>query len=155
MPTLPSTDTRVTRHTAAPVNRRIAERTARQVMAAAASPSERDRRLRALDREWDIERALEANAGALALLGAVLALTVDRRFAVLPAVVGGFLVQHALQGWCPPLPLFRRAGLRTAREIGGERTALKALRGDFEGVTAPRDPGQRALAALKAAAARV
>jgi hypothetical protein len=43
----------------------------------------------------------------------------------------GFLLQHAVQGWCPPLPLLRRLGVRTADEINEERYALKALRGDF------------------------
>jgi len=45
-----------------------------------------------------------------------------------------FCLQHALQGWCPPLTLFRRLGIRTQREIDDERTALKALRGDFADV---------------------
>jgi hypothetical protein len=49
----------------------------------------------------------------------------------LPVVVAGFLLQHALQGWCPPLPVLRRLGVRTADEINQERYALKALRGDF------------------------
>ena len=45
-----------------------------------------------------------------------------------------FLLQHALQGWCPPLPLLRRLGVRTQAEIERERYALKAIRGDFAGV---------------------
>lgn len=59
----------------------------------------------------------------------------DRRFYLLPAVVVGFLLQHAVQGWCPPMPVFRRLGVRTASEIEEERYALKALRGDFRGVS--------------------
>jgi hypothetical protein len=59
---------------------------------------------------------------------------VDRRLFVLPALVAGFLLQHALQGWCPPITFFRRRGFRTASEIDHERYALKALRGDFEDV---------------------
>ena len=55
----------------------------------------------------------------------------DRRFFALPAVVAGFLLQQAVQGRCPPVPLFRRLGFRTASEIDHERYALKALRGDF------------------------
>ncbi len=54
-----------------------------------------------------------------------------RRFALVPLVVGGFLLQHAVQGWCPPLPIFRRHGVRTQTEIDYERYALKALRGGF------------------------
>ena len=54
--------------------------------------------------------------------------------ALLPGVVGGFLLQHALSGWCPPVTLLRRLGFRTAGEIHREKYALKALRGDFAGV---------------------
>jgi hypothetical protein len=45
-----------------------------------------------------------------------------------------FFGQHALQGWCLPVPLLRRLGVRTQREIERERFALKALRGDFDSV---------------------
>ena len=41
--------------------------------------------------------------------------------------------RHAVKGWCPPVPLFRRLGVRTCGEIERERYALKALRGDFDG----------------------
>jgi hypothetical protein len=33
----------------------------------------------------------------------------------------GFLLQHALQGWCPPVPLLRQLGFRTSYEIEEER----------------------------------
>ena len=46
-------------------------------------------------------------------------------------MIGGFLLQHAVQGWCPPLPFFRANGVRTQSEIDEEKFALKALRGDF------------------------
>jgi len=59
----------------------------------------------------------------------------------LPAVVGTFLLQHAVQGWCPPLTVFRRLGFRTAGEIARERYALKAMRGDFAGLGLDRGPG--------------
>lgn len=85
-----------------------------------------------LDREWDVERALQANAGAIALSGAVLAATVNPRWLAVPAVVFGFLFQHAVQGWCPPLPVLRRIGYRTRKEIDREKYGLKALRGDFD-----------------------
>ena len=67
----------------------------------------------------------------------------------------GFLLQHALQGWCPPVPVFRRLGVRTTAEIDRERYALKALRGDFgryDAISASADPRRQAEAALKAAA---
>lgn len=93
-------------------------------------------RLADLDREWDVERVLQANAGTLALAGTLAGALVDRRFLVLPAAVFTFFMQHALQGWCPPVPVFRRMGIRTAQEIARERYALKVMRGDFDDVAA-------------------
>lgn len=95
------------------------------------------RHVDALDREWDVERYLQMNAGIVSLSGVVLGAMVSRRFLVLPAVVFGFFFQHATQGWCPPLPVFRKMGVRTRREINQEKFALKALRGDFEHVSPP------------------
>ena len=88
-------------------------------------------RIAALDREWDIERALETTAASFTLTGTLLGLMSSRRGLVLPVIVSGFLLNHALKGWCPPLPVLRRAGLRTRIEIERERYALKLLRGDF------------------------
>lgn len=136
---IPSTTARVPAHTAEQVNRDIRRRTEESVAeVAAAGPASIDRRLAELDREWDIERTLEANAAAVSLLGVGLGALVDRRFLLLPAAVAGFLLQHAVQGWCPPMPVFRRLGVRTQSEIDHERYALKALRGDFRGVGADR-----------------
>jgi hypothetical protein len=50
----------------------------------------------------------------------------SRRWLWLPGFVTAFLFQNAVQGWCPPVPLPRRLGVRTAREIELERSALKA-----------------------------
>jgi len=90
------------------------------------------RRLNQLDKEWDTERVLEANASFLVVVGSILALTVNKKWIFLPAVIGAFLLQHAVQGWCPPLPLIRRFGIRTPQEIQKERNALKEFRGDFK-----------------------
>ena len=77
----------------------------------------------------------------------------DRAVRPVPLVVGGFLLQHAVQGWCPPLPVFRRYGVRTQTEIDDERYALKALRGDFRGLPAGGEARDSAAAerALQAA----
>ncbi len=104
-------------------------------------------RLAELDREWDIERAIEANASALALAGIALAIGHDRRWLALPGLVAGFLFQHAVQGWCPPVPILRKLGFRTSYEIEEERRGLKALRGDFEGAS---ESPERALSAASA-----
>jgi hypothetical protein len=90
------------------------------------------RRLNELDREWDIERVLEMNASLLAFSGLVLSVTHGRKWLVLPSIVLPFLFQHSIQGWCPPVPVLRRLGIRTRKEIDREKFALKYLRGDFE-----------------------
>jgi hypothetical protein len=96
-----------------------------------ATPEEIDLRLADLESEWDTERILEANAASFSLLGLLLGRTVSGKFYILPAAVTAFLLQHAIQGWCPPLPMLRRLGVRTAEEIDAERYALKLIRGDF------------------------
>ena len=132
---LPSTVSRVPAHTDDAVNERIRQRTEQNIAHFRnAGPAAITRRLRELEEEWDIERTLEANAATASLIGLTLGATVDRRWYLFPAVVAGFLLQHALQGWCPPLPVFRRMGIRTSYEIDYERNALKALRGDFRSV---------------------
>ncbi len=141
MPFVAPTASRVPAHTAPGANERIREETDRQIARAAqGGPRHIDRRLAELDREWDVERCLETGAASLSLLGAVLGATRRRSWFLLPAGVAAFLLQHALQGWCPPLPLFRRLGVRTADEINRERYALKALRGDFSGVATGTHP---------------
>ncbi|WP_340124275.1 hypothetical protein [Methylobacter svalbardensis] len=82
-------------------------------------------RIQMLDKEWDIERVLEVNASTLALSGLILGLTKNRKWLLLPGIVLPFLLQHGLQGWCPPLPLLRRLGIRTRGEIDREKYALK------------------------------
>jgi hypothetical protein len=129
---IPSTVERVPQHTARKINERIRRQTEENIASCAAEGAAAiERRLAELTREWDIERTLEANAATVSLIGLTLGATVDRKWFVLPAVVAGFLLQHAVQGWCPPLPMFRRLGFRTQSEIEYERYALIAVRGDF------------------------
>ena len=109
----------------------------------AARPHLIERRLRQLDEEWDIERAIEANAATLSIAGTVLSMMHDRRWSFLPLAVTGFLLQHATQGWCPPVPILRSLGFRTQGEIERERYALKAIRGDFDGLPGPSASDRR------------
>jgi hypothetical protein len=130
---VPSTTERIEKHTAECVNKQIRDVTEKTVACTAAGGQQAiDQRTATLDREWDIERALETNAAVATLLGVVLGAVVNRKWFIFPAIVGGFLLQHAIQGWCPPVPIFRRLGFRTQTEIEKERYALKALRGDFK-----------------------
>jgi DNA-binding Lrp family transcriptional regulator len=96
-----------------------------------ASPSELSERIERLERESDVERVLEINAATLALSGLALGVLVNRKLLAIPAVVLAFLLQHGVQGWCPPLPVLRKLGFRSRQEIDAEKYAAKALRGDF------------------------
>ena len=153
---LPSTTSRVPEHTAPHINRQIRQQIEDNLAYFAAHSDEIDGRLEELDQKWDDERTLEANAATFSLLGLTLGLAVDRRWLALPVGVAAFLLQHALQGWCPPVPVFRRLGVRTAGEIDQERYALKALRGDFDGFFSggAGDARTRARHALDAVGAR-
>jgi len=145
---LPATHDRVPSNTAAAVNDAIRRRTVDAVARAAApGPDGIDRRLRELDAEWDVERCVETLAPTFTLAGMALGLTVSRKFFALPFVVQAFCLQHALQGWCPPIPVLRRLGVRTQGEIDEEKAALKALRGDFRHVRGPGAAAQALAAA--------
>jgi hypothetical protein len=98
------------------------------------------RRLEELKMEWDIERTLEVNASIFMLTGLVFGKVFNKRWYGLSGVVASFLLQHGIQGWCPPLPLFRAMGIRTRREIDEEIYALKVLRGDFDTISASSEP---------------
>jgi hypothetical protein len=131
---VPASATRVPQSTAEHINERIRHLTEAHIAHFARHPEQIDRRLQELDEEWDIERTLETNAATLALTGTILGATVSKWWLILPAVVTGFLFQHGVQGWCPPVPIFRRMGVRTPQEIEAERYALKAIRGDFKDI---------------------
>ena len=126
---------RVTDNTADSHNQRIDRDTAMRVAYFEAHPEQIKRRLAELDREWDVERVVETNSSLLTLAGLLLGVTRGRKWLLLSLAIQGFFLQHALQGWCPPIPLLRRLGVRTQHEIEQERYALKALRGDFRPVS--------------------
>lgn len=116
-------------------NEAIRQRTAMNVRCYALAGSDAiEARLKELDEEWDIERALQANAATASLLGVVMGVTRSRLWWVLPTAVSAFLLQHATRGWCPPMAWLRRLGYRTQAEIELERDALRAVRGDYEGL---------------------
>lgn len=144
---LPATTMRVPLNTNPCVNDQIRRKTEENIrFYGAQGPEAIDRRLRELDREWDTERCLETMAPTFSLIGLGLGATVNRKWFLLPLIVQTFFLQHALQGWCPPLPVLRRLGIRTAAEIAHERYALKALRGDFSAATAGQTPEAAAAA---------
>lgn len=124
---------RVRRQTAAAVTAAVDEKTRRHIrLYGVQSRRTIDKRIAEVERERDIEEVLETNASILALSGAILGTTVHKGFFLLTGAVLAFLTQHATTGWCPPVPVFRRVGVRTRGEIDQEKFALKALRGDFK-----------------------
>jgi len=128
---VPASARRVERNTPDEINRERQAEIRASLRYQASRPDEVPARLAEVDREWDIERALQANAAAVSLIGLALTALVDRRFLLLPVGVAGLLMQHAIQGWCPPVPLLRRLGFRTPAEICEERCGLKMLRGEY------------------------
>ncbi len=153
--TTAATATRVQQQTPGPVNERIRESIESSVVRAATGDRRWiDRRLAELDREWDVERAIEANFASLGLAALGLWLAGRRkRWIALSLLMHGFLLQHTLQGWCPPVSVLRRLGFRTAKEIEQERYALKALRGDLDGIrrgeTSPHGTAEQVLRAVR------
>lgn len=98
---LPATTDRVTKHTDPKHNQQIWNDMEHRLWYYLDHPEEIGQRLEELDREWDMERVLEANAATIALTGVLLTATLGRRFLFVPAVVSGFLLQHALLGLVP------------------------------------------------------
>lgn len=148
---------RVARNTSDEANERIRRQTQANVARFATAGDEAiDQRLAELDREWDVERWVETLAPSLTLFGLFMGVASGRRgWLVLPVAVQGFFLQHALQGWCPPVPVLRGLGVRTMSEINEERMALKALRGDFRDLTtAPEVESEHQVSAALAAVRR-
>ena len=146
---------RVRRHTAAAILRRIDDTTMAHLLECAKGGTDSmAARRRGLDREWDVDRAMEAETAVTGLAGLALGVLVRPAFLALPAFAATMLFLHATTGRHPLTPVWRRLGLRTAREIARERHAVKALRGDFEGME-PREQEAKGMRAfgLHAAAA--
>jgi hypothetical protein len=85
-------------------------------------------RIEELNKEWDTERVLETNASAIILISTILGFVFSPYWFILVGFIAFFLLQHAVQGWCPPLPIIRRLGIRTASEIAYEKTSLESLK---------------------------
>jgi hypothetical protein len=54
--------------------------------------------LRELEEEWDVERAIEANAAVFSLAGLALAVTVDRRWLAFPSLLEGSFCNIPFRG---------------------------------------------------------
>lgn len=129
---IPDTTARVARSTAASISQQVESDIRQSVLRHVSCPERIDERLQGLPQEWDAARGRgqrrhvrtqRRNPGR----------GVDGRWPAVPAVVTSFLLQRAVQGCCPPLPILRHLHFRAAREIETERTALKAPQGDLLG----------------------
>ncbi len=128
---------RVRDHSAHAVNQRIVRDIDRNVEhCIRAGRDAISSRLGELDREWDIDRVLMAN---FAVVGGIAYGVGVHRYSERPllgkrrtgflyffASQLGFLLLHAGVGWCPPMVLWRRLGVRTKTEIEIERSLLQA-----------------------------
>lgn len=118
---------RVAEHTPAGMNDQIQRRLHANIAYYRAHPEQIQSRMKELNIEWDVERWLEVNSSVLTLAGLFLGATVSRKWLILPLAVQTFFLQHAIQGWCPPLPVLRSMGVRTLQEIESERHALQHI----------------------------
>lgn len=130
MPT--HTSDRVRLNTSEQVDSELHRQTERRIAFYAMHPELIESRLRELDEEWDIERLIETEAPTVTLFGLLMGALFGRKWLILPLFAQSMVLMHAVQGYYPLLPLFRRLGFRTEREIAAERYALKAIRGDFK-----------------------
>ncbi|WP_216828489.1 DUF2892 domain-containing protein [Alkalihalobacterium elongatum] len=128
MALLPATTARVPMNTMKEINQKIAE-TTRLSIEKYNHKNKEDilKRIMELDQEWDTERILETSAASFMLMGTILGITKNRSWHLFSGVIGYYLLRHALQGWCPPLPVIRKLGVRTASEIQKERNALLGI----------------------------
>src|SRR4051812_1306934 len=124
----PTSEDPVRRSTAPHVNREIDHQTTNNIRRYAnSSPEVIQRRIEELDKEWDIERALEANASTLALTGLVLGVTVNRKWLMLPGAVLSPPLQHSFQVWFPPILFFGGVGERTGSKSERKKYERGAL----------------------------
>ena len=129
-----STANKIKCHTSKKINQKIDEEILNNMSYyEGRSDTEISNRIEKLNNEWDTKRLLETNASILIILGSILSFSTEKkRWAFFTGSIGGFLLQHAIFGWCPPLPIIRRLGVRTSSEIDREKFYLKYLRGDYQ-----------------------
>ncbi len=129
---LPPASKRVKIHTDRKVNEKITDKMLTNIRKySKKNETEIAKRIEDLNHESDTERFLEANAAVIMMISTFLGYIRDKKWFLLGGAAGAFLLQHALQGWCPPLPILRRLGIRTPEEIYNEKLALKILKGDY------------------------
>ncbi|WP_277679785.1 YgaP family membrane protein [Gracilibacillus dipsosauri] len=128
MSLLPPTTERVQLNTSPLVNKKITHKTELNISKYLNEDNQEIlKRLKSIEQEWDTERILETSAASFILLGTYLGIKRNQKWHLFSGFISFFLLQHSLQGWCPPLPLIRKLGVRTANEINEERNALNSI----------------------------
>ncbi len=129
---IPPTTKRVKESTCSGDNKKIEQKTVDSInLYKGKSMETLTKRIEQLDKEWDTERVLESNAATLILFSSLMGLCGRRRWSFLSGIVSSFLLLHAVFGWCPPLPIIRKLGIRTSEEIFHESMVMRYSRGDF------------------------
>jgi hypothetical protein len=93
-----------------------------------------DERIRALEDEWDVERAVTVALSGAGVAGLVVGLLGSRVWRLLAWIALPLLFLFGQDKWKPSEGILKSLGLRSRREIQDEKYALKALRGDFRDV---------------------
>jgi hypothetical protein len=136
---IPPNNKRVEMHTSNNINKEIEHKTEENLVKFQnANFDVLTNRIKQLDREWDTERVLEANAATSIIVSSIIGFFSSPYWFIITGIINFFLFEHAIQGWCPPLPLIRRLGIRTQEEIQVEKMAVKFMRGDFNNIE--KDP---------------
>lgn len=133
---------RIRAHTMTAVNDRIDEQIRKNVAQYSHSPEMIRERLRVLDEEWDIDRALMAQFSVIAFTSLVAGISKNRSWLWLPALQLPFLFLHSARGWCPPMPILRRLGFRSRQEIDMEKHELRKAGAARYQTNPPYFPGQ-------------
>lgn len=93
-----------------------------------------DERIRALDDEWDVERAVTVGLAGAGAAGLIMGLLGSRIWRLLAWAALPLLFLFGQDKWRPSDGILKSLGLRSRKEIQDEKYALKALRGDFREV---------------------
>jgi len=94
-------------------------------------------RIRSLDDEWDAEKFVLVALSGTSIFGMVMGLVGSRLWRVLTWASLPLLILAGQEKWRPSEGILKTLGLRSRREIYEEKSALKALRGDFKQVDTP------------------
>ena len=93
-----------------------------------------DERIRALEDEWDVERAVMVGLSGAGVAGLIVGLVGSRVWRLLAWIALPLLFLFAQDKWKPSNGILKSLGLRSRKDILEEKYALKALRGDFRNV---------------------